>query len=167
MTNDKRLIETAFPLTEASAASLHEKNMRHGHISTLHLWPARRPLAASRAAIAAALMSDPATEEARAKAVRRLGGRLVPKKKGKTENGRAVEMDKVEADGGILWWGKESSPDLDWFRRLRSVTRHEITAAGGISTIEEIRELARLSIHSALGMAIYTGRLDLTNMTRI
>ena len=62
---DKRLIETAFPLRQASAASLHEKNMRHGHISTLHLWPARRPLAASRAAIAAALLPDPGEDEAR------------------------------------------------------------------------------------------------------
>ena len=62
---DKRLIETAFPLAEASAASLHEKNMRHGHISTLHLWPARRPLAASRAAIVAALLPDPGDDESR------------------------------------------------------------------------------------------------------
>jgi phosphoribosylformimino-5-aminoimidazole carboxamide ribonucleotide (ProFAR) isomerase len=51
--------------------------------------------------------------------------------------------------------------DLDWFRRLRAATRHEITAAGGITTIEEIRELAAMNIHAALGMAIYTGRLDL------
>ena len=52
--------------------------------------------------------------------------------------------------------------DLDWFRRLRAATRHEITAAGGITTIEDIKELAASSnIHAALGMAIYTGRLDL------
>ena len=69
----KRLIETAFPLAETSAASLHEKNMRHGHISTLHLWPARRPLAASRAAIAAALLPDPGNDVERARLVRRLG----------------------------------------------------------------------------------------------
>ena len=40
-----RLIEKAFPLKQASLDSVHEKNVRHGHISTLHIWPARRPLA--------------------------------------------------------------------------------------------------------------------------
>jgi phosphoribosylformimino-5-aminoimidazole carboxamide ribonucleotide (ProFAR) isomerase len=54
--------------------------------------------------------------------------------------------------------------DLDWFRRLRKATAHELTAAGGISTIEEIRELQRLDIHAALGMAIYTGRLSLDQL---
>src|SRR5438270_11142643 len=108
----KRLIETAFPLAEASAASLHEKNMRHGHISTLHLWPARRPLAASRAAIVAALLPDPNNDVERAQLVRRLGGKLVPKKQGRKENGEALEADKVEAEGGILWWGHESGPDV-------------------------------------------------------
>src|SRR3974377_480037 len=49
-----RLIEVAFPLKQASVASVHEKNVRHGHISTLHIWPARRPLAACRAASPAA-----------------------------------------------------------------------------------------------------------------
>ena len=41
--NDKRLIEVVFPLKQASLDSVHEKNVRHGHISTLHIWPARRP----------------------------------------------------------------------------------------------------------------------------
>jgi len=45
---DRRLIEVAFPLKQASLDSVHEKNVRHGHISTLHIWPARRPLAAAR-----------------------------------------------------------------------------------------------------------------------
>ncbi|MFZ0890365.1 MAG: DUF3883 domain-containing protein [Candidatus Binataceae bacterium] len=40
-----RLIERAFPLKQASPDSVHEKNVRHGHISTLHIWPARPPLA--------------------------------------------------------------------------------------------------------------------------
>ena len=47
----KRLIEVAFPLEEVSAHSRREKNVRHGHISTLHIWWARRPLAACRAFI--------------------------------------------------------------------------------------------------------------------
>ena len=57
--DDKRLIEVAFPLKEASLDSVHEKNVRHGHIPTLHIWPARRPLAASRAALIATLLPDP------------------------------------------------------------------------------------------------------------
>jgi hypothetical protein len=44
--SDRRLIEESFPLKEASEHSKHEKNVRHGHISTLHIWPARRALAA-------------------------------------------------------------------------------------------------------------------------
>jgi putative DNA methylase len=57
--NDRpRLIEVAFPLKQASLDSVHEKNVRHGHISTLHIWPARRPLAACRAALIATLLPD-------------------------------------------------------------------------------------------------------------
>lgn len=60
--------------------------------------------------------------------------------------------------------GLMQGTDLDWFRRLRSATGHEITAAGGITTLDEIRELTLLGIHAALGMAIYTGRLDLAEL---
>ena len=41
MTDHPRLIEYAFPLKQASLDSVHEKNVRHGHISALHIWPAR------------------------------------------------------------------------------------------------------------------------------
>ena len=60
--------------------------------------------------------------------------------------------------------GMMQGTDLDWFRRLRAATLHELTAAGGITTMEEIRELQKLGIHAALGMAIYTGRLDLKEL---
>jgi phosphoribosylformimino-5-aminoimidazole carboxamide ribotide isomerase len=60
--------------------------------------------------------------------------------------------------------GMMQGTDLDWFRRLRAATQHEITAAGGITTIEEIRELAAMNVHAALGMAIYTGTLDLAEL---
>lgn len=62
MTDVPRLIEHAFPLKQASLDSVHEKNFRHGHISTLHIWPARRPLAACRAALIATLLPDPISE---------------------------------------------------------------------------------------------------------
>ena len=49
MADIPRLIVHAFPLKQASLDSVHEKNVRHGHISTRHIWPARRSLAACRA----------------------------------------------------------------------------------------------------------------------
>jgi len=64
---DRRLIEVMFPLERVSAESRREKNIRHGHISTLHIWWARRPLSASRAIALAALLPDPGTEEGRRK----------------------------------------------------------------------------------------------------
>jgi phosphoribosylformimino-5-aminoimidazole carboxamide ribotide isomerase len=63
--------------------------------------------------------------------------------------------------------GLMQGTDLDWFRRLRAATKHELTAAGGITTLEEIRELKELGIHAALGMAIYTGRLSLDELAFI
>ncbi len=57
---DRRFIEVSFPVKEVSYESAREKNIRHGHISTLHIWWARRPLAASRATNFAALV--PATD---------------------------------------------------------------------------------------------------------
>lgn len=65
MTNQalpKRLIEVDLPIKRISAHSRREKSIRHGHISTLHIWWARRPLAACRAVICAALWPDPADE---------------------------------------------------------------------------------------------------------
>ena len=63
--------------------------------------------------------------------------------------------------------GMLQGTDLDWFRRLRAATTLEITAAGGITTLEEIGELQRMNVHAALGMAIYTGRLDLDELARL
>jgi len=63
--------------------------------------------------------------------------------------------------------GMLQGTDLGWFRRLRSATKHELTAAGGITTMDDVRELMRLNIHAALGMAIYTGRLDLAELAKL
>ena len=60
---DKRLIEVTFPVKEVSQISAKEKNIRHGHISTLHIWWARRPLASSRATNYAALVPAPQTPD--------------------------------------------------------------------------------------------------------
>src|SRR5271167_4407296 len=108
-----RLIEHVFPLKETSIDSVHEKNVRHGHISTLHIWPARRPLAACRAALIATLLPDPGTPEERAKLVEKIGGRLVQGvKRKKMPNGRIEEIRTEETLGGVLHWGRESAPDM-------------------------------------------------------
>jgi adenine-specific DNA methylase len=61
-TYPKRLIEVDLPIKRISAHARREKSIRHGHISTLHIWWARRPLAACRAVICASLWPDPADE---------------------------------------------------------------------------------------------------------
>jgi len=63
--------------------------------------------------------------------------------------------------------GMMQGTDLEWFRRLRAATKHELTAAGGITTLDDVRALTALNIHSALGMAIYTGRLDLSELAAL
>lgn len=58
----KKLIEVALPIKEISAESVRDKSIRHGHISTLHLWWARRPLPVCRAIVFASLVPDPLDE---------------------------------------------------------------------------------------------------------
>ena len=79
MTYPKKLIEVALPLVAINKASAREKSIRHGHPSTLHLWWARRPLAAARAVIFAQMVDDPSahpdlfpTEKAQEKERQRL-----------------------------------------------------------------------------------------------
>jgi len=120
MTDFPRLIEHAFPLKQASLDSVHEKNVRHGHISTLHIWPARRPLAACRAALIATLLPDPGDPEKRRELCEKIGGKVVKKiEKKKMPNGQTVERIKEETEGGILHWGRETenAETLEWFRQ--------------------------------------------------
>jgi phosphoribosylformimino-5-aminoimidazole carboxamide ribotide isomerase len=63
--------------------------------------------------------------------------------------------------------GMMQGTDLDWFRRLRAATTLEITAAGGITTLEEVKALLAMNIDAALGMAIYTGRLKLEDLAAL
>jgi phosphoribosylformimino-5-aminoimidazole carboxamide ribotide isomerase len=63
--------------------------------------------------------------------------------------------------------GMLQGTDLDWFRRLRAATSLELTAAGGITTIEDVSALLAMGVNAALGMAIYTGRLDLDELRRM
>ena len=63
--------------------------------------------------------------------------------------------------------GMLQGTDLNWFRRLRAATTLELTAAGGITTLAEVRALLAMNVHAALGMAIYTGRLDLKELAAL
>ena len=83
MSMPKKLIEVALPLEAINAEAAREKSIRHGHPSTLHLWWARRPLAAARAVIWSSLVDDPSahpelypTEEAQNAERQRLFGIL-------------------------------------------------------------------------------------------
>ena len=63
--------------------------------------------------------------------------------------------------------GMLQGTDLDWFRRLRLATTLEITAAGGITTLDDVKALLAMDVNAALGMAIYTGRLGLDELARL
>lgn len=63
--------------------------------------------------------------------------------------------------------GMLEGTDLDWFRRLRAATSLEITAAGGITTLDDVRALIEMNVHAALGMAVYTGRISLADLARL
>jgi len=136
MNDYPRLIEHAFPLKQTSLDSVHEKNVRHGHISTLHIWPARRPLAACRAALIATLLPDPSAqpkpegmsdEEWQKEIIRqrqelceKIGGKVVKKiERKRMPGGQVVEREKEATEGGILHWGRETEnkATLDWFRQ--------------------------------------------------
>ncbi|MDR2655521.1 MAG: DUF1156 domain-containing protein [Oscillospiraceae bacterium] len=93
----KKLIEVTIPLEAINAESAREKSIRHGHPSTLHLWWARRPLAAARAVIWSSLVDDPSslpdefpTEEAQTKERQRLFGILERLVKWENSNNQEV-----------------------------------------------------------------------------
>jgi putative DNA methylase len=165
MNDIRRLIEHAFPLIQTSLDSVHEKNVRHGHISTLHIWPARRPLAACRAALIATLLPDPSAEpkpdgmsdedwhqeiiRMRRELCEKIGGKVVKTiEKKKMPSGQTVEREKEITEGGILHWGreKENKELLDWFRQEirkahggRSPKVLDPFAGGGAIPLEAMR----------------------------
>ena len=88
----KRLIEVALPLKEVSEQSAREKSIRHGHISTLHIWWARRPLAACRAAVFASLIPDPDDPEC-PESFRKLVKELLSRNEFKPKNGDGFTVE--------------------------------------------------------------------------
>ena len=63
--------------------------------------------------------------------------------------------------------GTMQGTDLAWFRRPRAATSHEITAAGGVASLDEVKALQAMQVHVALGMAIYTGRIALADLAAL
>src|SRR5919202_3303854 len=76
----RKLIEVALPLETINRESAREKSIRHGHPSTLHLWWARRPLAACRAVLFASLIDDPGEPNAPQELLERIDRLPVPER---------------------------------------------------------------------------------------
>ena len=146
-----RLIEVAFPLKQASLDSVHEKHVRHGHISTLHIWPARRPLAACRAALIATLLPDPGTPEKRKELLEKIGGKVVTEVQKKKVGGKTVETVKEHTEGGVLHWGNENSPDRD---RCRAEIKKANEPGRIMEVAEFLRAVRRLVVDFVVGRVL-------------
>lgn len=103
-----------------------------------------------------------------------LGGKIVVKGWQEATNLTAIEViQQLEPYcGGFLCTyvdkeGMMQGTDLEWFRSLRAATTLPITAAGGITTLDDVRSLKAMNVYSALGMAIYTGRLALEDLRQL
>ena len=129
----KKLIEVALPLDAINAASAREKSIRHGHPSTLHLWWARRPLAAARAVIFAQMVDDPSswpdlfpTEKAQEKERQRLFGIIEELVKWEnTTNERVLQAARDE-----IWqsWRRACAENADHPRAAELFDRHKLPA---------------------------------------
>lgn len=119
MNNRSRLIEVLMPLEQASILSPREKNVRSGgYISTFHVWPARRPLAACRAALLATLLPDPGDAVKRAELLKAIGGEVkVEREESTDEDGNLVVEEKPTVNGGVLAWNVEDSEFMESLRK--------------------------------------------------
>src|SRR5215831_12584471 len=120
----KRLIEVALPLKEISEHSAREKSIRHGHISTLHIWWARRPLAACRAVVFASLIPDPDVPEC-PEEFRKLVMDVLGKSQFKPTNGDGSAVEDtprnrcLEFIKHLVRWENSNNPDyIDPARKL-------------------------------------------------
>jgi putative DNA methylase len=121
MTIRKKLIEVSIPLEAINAASAREKSIRHGHPSTLHLWWARRPLAACRAVLFAQLVDDPSawperfpTEDAQEAERKRLHAVIAELVKWENSNDETVlNRARWEIARSVAWGLDEEPPARD------------------------------------------------------
>ena len=160
MTHKKKLIEVALPLEAINKASAREKSIRHGHPSTLHLWWARRPLAAARAVIFAQMVDDPSahpdifkTEKAQEKERQRLF-RIIEDLVlwENTTNERVLQQAREE-----IWqsWRYTCAENADHPRAKELFNRHKLPAfhdpfAGGGALPLEAQRLGLESYASDL-----------------
>lgn len=156
----KKLIEVALPLKAINEASAREKSIRHGHPSTLHLWWARRPLAAARAVIFAQMVDDPSsvpelfpTEKEQEKERQRLF-RIIEDlvKWENTTNEEVLERARAE-----IWqsWRRACADNADHPRAKELFDRHKLPAfhdpfAGGGALPLEAQRLGLESYASDL-----------------
>ena len=147
----KKLIEVALPLEAINAASAREKSIRHGHPSTLHLWWARRPLAAARAVIFAQMVDDPSgrpdlfpTEKAQEKERQRLF--KIIEDLVQWENTTNEEVLQRARDAIWESWRRACAENADHPRAKELFNRHKLPAfhdpfAGGGSLPLEAQRL--------------------------
>jgi len=151
----RKLIEVALPLDTINAASAREKSIRHGHPSTLHLWWARRPLAAARAVIFSQMVDDPgeytdellADPDTRQRAERELRTRreLWNERRANQEEAKAAG-DVAEADPGREPTLEECAADLERQRLFRLI---EQLVLWENTTNEALLEQARAEIRGS------------------
>ena len=150
MKQHKKLIEVALPLDAINAASTREKSIRHGHPSTLHLWWARRPLAAARAVIFSQMVDDPSADpdrfpakEAQEQERERLFGIL--KRLVKWENTINEEVLSEARDEIVRSWRRACEDNAnhprarDLFDPTRLPAFHDPFAGGGALPLEAQR----------------------------
>jgi adenine-specific DNA methylase len=148
----KRLIEVDLPIKRISAHARREKSIRHGHISTLHIWWARRPLAACRAVICAALWPDPADPDCPA-AFTLVAEKLMRQWSTHERQAMLSEESRPHFESLRRYPGKTIKPDL-----LRVVLLDFIAdfANWDNSTVKEFLDTSRAltqAAHEALGGA--------------
>jgi putative DNA methylase len=154
----KKLIEVALPLEAINKASAREKSIRHGHPSTLHLWWARRPLAAARAVIFAQMVDDPSslpdlfpTEQKQQKERERLFRIIEDLVQWENTTNEAV-LERARAE---IWqsWRRACADNADHPRAKELFDRHRLPAfhdpfAGGGSLPLEAQRLG-LEAHAS------------------
>ena len=150
MKTGKKLIEVALPLDAINAASVREKSIRHGHPSTLHLWWARRPLAAARAVIFSQMVDDPSahpdrfpTEQAQARERERLFGiirELVKWENTGDEKVLGQAREEIRESWRRTCAGNADHPRAaGWFDPDRLPAFHDPFAGGGALPLEAQR----------------------------
>lgn len=177
----KRLVEVDLPIAAISRHARREKNLRHGHISTLHLWWARRPLAACRAVLLASLWPDPADplcpERFRAKAREAL---KVLYSKRKLEDPLALRRTLLEFIGLFANWDLSASAEHLTLARTLVQEAHEALggapgtapvvldpfAGGGAIPLEALRVGAEPLASDINAVAVLLNRMQLEVIPR-